>query len=75
MRVRRCNAQCYDAKGKDCRCQCNGLNHGVGQHQARENARKFGLLWNVPARTVICRRTRKRAVPPEQRSLFSALQE
>jgi len=75
MRVRRCNAKCYDAKGRDCNCYCNGVNHGVGAQQARENMRKLGLTWGAAARRVRCHRSRKRTAPLEQGLLFSALQE
>lgn len=37
--TRVCNEQCYNAKNKDCHCICGGLNHGVGEEQARKNGR------------------------------------
>ncbi len=74
MRVRKCNWRCYDAKCKDCRCQCNGLNHGVGADQARANFRKLGLIWNPPSvRRATLRARRKRSVSPEQGCLFTSL--
>src|SRR5260370_42236069 len=73
MRVRRCNAKCYAAKGNDCSCQCNGVNHGVGAQQARENTHKLGLLWSIPSHRAVCPRSRKRAAHPGQASLFSSL--
>jgi hypothetical protein len=74
MRVRKCNWQCYEAKSKDCRCQCNGLNHGVGAEQARENYRKLGLMWSIPGtRRIGFRTSRKRRVPPEQGYLFASI--
>lgn len=36
--IGRCNATCYNAKGKTCRCICGGRNHGVGPGQAKFNA-------------------------------------
>lgn len=30
----RCDASCYDAKGKKCKCVCGGDNHGVGINDA-----------------------------------------
>jgi hypothetical protein len=75
MSASRCNAKCYDAKGKDCHCECNGINHGVGAQQARENMRKLGLIWRMPSRAFTVRKARKRFVPPEQGSLFDSLTE
>lgn len=40
-RTRRCDAKCYNAKGRKCRCICGGLNHGVGLNQAAINASKL----------------------------------
>lgn len=34
-----CNAQCYDAKTKGCKCICGGINHGQGEQTARRNGR------------------------------------
>ena len=28
--IRRCDARCYNAKGQDCECMCDGDNHGKG---------------------------------------------
>lgn len=28
--IGRCDARCYNAKGKKCTCICGGLNHGAG---------------------------------------------
>lgn len=76
MGSRRCNWRCYEAKSDECRCQCNGVNHGVGAEQARENFRRLGLLWNSsPIRHVTVRKSRKRRVAPEQGWLFSSLSE
>ena len=72
MAARRCDPRCYDAKGNDCHCQCNGINHGVGAQQARENFRKLGLMWNSPTRRrITIHRPRKRPVPREQGCLFA----
>lgn len=54
MRVYRCNPRCYNAVSSECRCQCNGQNHGVGEIQARANCSKLG----IPLRTVVSRRVR-----------------
>jgi len=40
-RARICNSDCYDARSKECHCVCGGLNHGVGEEQARKN----GKVW------------------------------
>jgi hypothetical protein len=40
-RVAQCDARCYNASGKVCTCCCQGVNHGVGLHQALENTRKL----------------------------------
>ncbi len=31
-----CNAKCYNAKGKKCKCICAGINHGKGLREALE---------------------------------------
>lgn len=49
MGRRRCNWRCYEAKSPECRCQCNGVNHGVGETRARENFQRLGLLWKTPS--------------------------
>lgn len=33
-KVRRCDARCYNARGKKCTCACRGLNHGMGLAKA-----------------------------------------
>ncbi len=72
MSARRCDPRCYDAKGNDCRCQCNGVNHGVGAQQARENFRRLGLMWNTPtAKRIAIRKPRKHSVSREQGWLFT----
>ena len=70
MSLRRCNAKCYNARGPDCNCLCNGVNHGVGEQQARENSRKIGLIWKAPTHHSRPRRNR-RVVVPEQGHLFA----
>ena len=30
----RCDARCYNAKGKKCKCVCGGFNHGMGLNSA-----------------------------------------
>jgi len=32
--IRRCDAKCYNAKGKKCHCICGGVNHSRGEEQA-----------------------------------------
>jgi hypothetical protein len=70
MSARRCNAKCYNARGPDCHCPCNGVNHGVGKEQAHDNARKIGLIWKT---TTYPNRHRKahRVVVSEQGHLFA----
>ena len=29
-----CNSRCYNAKGRKCKCVCDGMNHGAGETQA-----------------------------------------
>jgi hypothetical protein len=71
MRVRNCNWRCYNAKSKDCRCQCNGINHGVGAPQARENFKNLGLAWKTPnVRRTPVQTIRKRRTFPGQGRLF-----
>jgi hypothetical protein len=36
----RCDAKCYEAKEKICKCCCGGKNHGVGLRQAIENTKR-----------------------------------
>ena len=33
---RKCDARCYNAKGKKCTCVCGGINHGIGLEAALE---------------------------------------
>jgi hypothetical protein len=33
-RTHTCDARCYNAKGTDCHCFCNGKNHGKGFEHA-----------------------------------------
>ena len=74
MGSRKCTWRCYEAKSQECRCQCNGVNHGVGVEQARENFRRLGLLWSSSTiRHVTVRKNRKHRVPPEQGRLFAFL--
>lgn len=69
--ARKCNWQCYDAKSKECRCQCNGINHGVGKVQAQENFRRLGLIWTTSrTRRLRSSKRQKWRVPPEQGWLF-----
>ena len=71
MRVRNCNWRCYNAKSKDCRCQCNGINHGVGAPQARENFKNLGLAWKTPnVRRISVQTSRRRRASPGQGCLF-----
>lgn len=39
-RRRRCDARCYNAKHQECKCICQGKNHGVGLKQAVDNVLK-----------------------------------
>ena len=74
MRVRGCNWRCYEAVSKECRCQCNGVNHGVGEAQARENFRRLGLLWKTPTfRRLGFRKVARRCVSAQQQLLFPAV--
>jgi hypothetical protein len=71
MRVYRCNPRCYNAFGRECRCQCNGANHGVGETQARTNCGRLG----IPLRTVVVhgasiRKSRNGQAPVQQGWLF-----
>lgn len=52
MRVYRCNPRCYNAVSQECRCQCNGANHGVGEVRARANCTTLG----IPLRTTVSHR-------------------
>ena len=38
--TRRCDAHCHNAESDKCECICGGKNHGVGIHQATQNAQK-----------------------------------
>ena len=37
----RCDARCYEAKTKRCRCCCGGRNHGAGLNQAIKNSEEI----------------------------------
>ena len=69
-RSRRCNAKCYNARGSDCDCTCGGVNHGVGEWQARQNSRSLGLAWKERRIPMPRFRRRKWTVPREQGALF-----
>src|SRR5437764_863340 len=64
-----CNAKCYNAKGPDCDCMCGGVNHGVGEMQARENCRSMGVMWIERAKRLPYFKKRRLFVP-EQGVLF-----
>lgn len=36
-KLRRCDARCYNAKGKKCSCVCGAMNHGKGIDFAVQN--------------------------------------
>jgi hypothetical protein len=38
--VARCDARCYNAKGRACHCICGGENHGVGLNKATDNVQR-----------------------------------
>ena len=42
---RRCDAACYNAKGPDCECICEGVNHKAGQAGALANAHEMLDEW------------------------------
>jgi hypothetical protein len=43
--VGRCDAKCYNAWGPECRCICQGGNHGAGRQEAIENTREMAESW------------------------------
>ena len=42
---RRCDAKCYVAAGKVCRCICAGMNHGAGLDRAQNNTAALAEHW------------------------------
>lgn len=73
MRVYRCNPRCYNAISRECRCQCNGANHGVGETRALENSRRLGFtLFTTRRKRVTGYRRRRRKTSSEQGWLFPA---
>jgi hypothetical protein len=66
---RACNAKCYNAKRPECDCLCGGINHGVGEPQARKNCRSMGVAWTSQAGRLVSFQRRRRFVP-EQGRLF-----
>jgi hypothetical protein len=48
--IGRCDAKCYNATSPNCDCICGGINHGVGQNKAMENANHLSkellAAWN-----------------------------
>lgn len=38
-RAHTCDARCYNAKGHECHCFCNGANHGKGLQFAIDNCK------------------------------------
>ena len=51
---------------------CGGRNHGVGELQARQNTRERGINWIERAIRIPAIKKR-RVLVPQQRDLFSAL--
>ncbi|MFI9845112.1 hypothetical protein ACIHFD_49395 [Nonomuraea sp. NPDC051941] len=49
-RVQRCDAGCYNARGKDCDCICEGGNHGRGLQYALVLSREQYQRWIARAR-------------------------
>lgn len=43
--ARHCDAHCYNATSKRCKCICSGLNHGVGYQKAVANTRDLPDDW------------------------------
>ena len=41
----RCDAKCYNAWGPECRCICQGGNHGVGRQEAIDHTREQAESW------------------------------
>jgi len=59
--LKTCDAKCYNAHGKRCKCLCGGSNHGVGLNKAIDNLNlvaqkilEFPLpkLWRVQAQGI-----------------------
>jgi hypothetical protein len=69
-RTRRCNAKCYNARGSECHCACGGVNHGVGECQARQNSHALGLVWKDQSLRMPHVRRKKWTIPREQGTLF-----
>lgn len=36
FKTRRCDSRCHNAKGKVCKCWCQGRHHGLGTKKANE---------------------------------------
>jgi hypothetical protein len=73
MGVYRCNPRCYNAISPDCRCQCNGANHGVGEIRARANCTTLGIpLRTTASHRVSVRKARGGKTPTQQGWLFPA---
>ncbi len=51
---------------------CGGRNHGVGELQARQNTREMGVNW-IERAIRIPSIKKRRVLVPQQRDLFSAL--
>jgi len=42
----RCDAKCYNAKGKKCKCICGAINHGKGlKRAAKKTLEEAASLW------------------------------
>lgn len=74
-RSRRCDAKCYNARGNECHCSCGGVNHGIGEKQARQNSRVLGLAREKKTKCIPRFRRRKFTVIQEQGELFPVLAE
>lgn len=50
----RCDARCYNAKGKKCNCVCGGVNHGKGINEAiLFTSQYFDVLQDLDKETYI----------------------
>jgi hypothetical protein len=48
--VGQCDATCYNATGKVCKCVCAGENHGAGLDRAITNTKTMAARWVERAR-------------------------
>ena len=67
----RCDARCYGAKGKKCKCLCGGVNHGTGY--GNKLRKQTEILYRKLRRTVPCKNISAPILRSKQGFLFEKI--